>query len=90
MDLKGNVIDREEAISIPDDKFKEIVINWLLEIFGLPERSYYLSVYLEEGKIVKEWEEGGGSHSWFEKKTVRKATSKDKALFKVIEEIYKK
>ncbi len=86
MKLKGTKTE-QVTIEINDKERKEIVINFLLEKFDLKSTHGEGYVYIKDGYLVDEWEEGGGQHSWFTDKKLRKPTRRDRRILAVIKDI---
>lgn len=87
--LKKDYVDVELEKSTVD----RIVRTELLKLIGFEsyaDDDHRRGVYVEGGNVVSWWEEGGGSHSWFEDKTLRKATELDIRVFAILDELKKK
>lgn len=87
--IKGTEAKTVE-VQISDREFAQLVVNHLYRIIGLsPITEYSSRSYSIKGdSIYTEYEEGGGSHSWFTEELVRKATPLDKAVFEVIRAVH--
>lgn len=77
-------------IEISEREFARLTVNHLYRIIGLipiaecSRRSYFIN----GNSIYVNYEEGGGSHSWFTEEIVREATPLDIATFEVIRAIH--
>lgn len=67
-------------VELDNSEQKKVVDALLLRIFDIPSEQ----CYIEKGKLMMWWVDGGGSHSWTETKVVRKATDSDKIYFEFI------
>jgi hypothetical protein len=71
-----------------------IVRTRLLGLIGLESyaktESHRHGIQIKDGYVESWWEEGGGSHSWFEDKRIRKATDLDIRVFAILDDLKKK
>lgn len=67
---------------ISDDEVISITIKKLCEKYELhPE------LYIEDGELKRDYEEGCGGHSWTETETFRVATTEDIAILPIIKDL---
>lgn len=83
MKIEGTKTE-EVIIEISDKERKQIVVDFLTEKFNLNSSHHDGWISLENGKILDNWEEGGGNHSWFTHKVLRKATKGDKVVLDIL------
>ena len=69
-------LDRTTMLNVTDKTIRVI--------YDLPDQC----LINDKGDLCEWWEEGGGSHSWFEEKKIRKATNQDKMIMKVLQKIH--
>ncbi len=63
-------------INISDDDAKDITKKYLIAKFDF----YPADDKIVDGNIVREYEQCGGSHCWYDEKIIREATEMDYAL----------
>lgn len=76
-------ITERKSLLLKDEDLKSITEKYLRETLKINNDMFINS----KGNLVEKYKVGGGSHSWNESKTVRKATEEDKAFFLLIKKL---
>jgi len=81
MEIKYERVENVTA-QISDKEARRIAIAVLRKVYDIPEGSF-----AEKDQLWIEWEEGAGSHSWFDKRVHRALNKDDDALIAVIKHL---
>ena len=86
MKIEG-IKTEQVIIEITEKERKQLVVEFLEEKFKLQSSHCDDWLSIDKGNLIDNWEEGGGNHSWFTDKVLRKATKEDKTILGVINKI---